>query len=140
VDEKDLWPDGRFVTTHLVVRTEFLQEHPETVAALLRGQLAAHEQIAADPVKAQSVVNGQLEELTGKALTPETIDRAFANIEITEDPIASSLKTSAENAFTTGLVEEADLTGIYDLTLLREVLGSDVDDAGLGSETKDDDR
>jgi NitT/TauT family transport system substrate-binding protein len=140
VDEKDLWPDGRFVTTHLVVRTEFLQEHPETVEALLRGQLAAHSQIAADPVKAQSVVNGQLEKLTGKALKPETIDRAFANIEITEDPIASSLKTSAQNAFATGLVEQADLTGIYDLTLLRKVLGSDVDDAGLGSETKDDDR
>jgi NitT/TauT family transport system substrate-binding protein len=133
VDEEDLWPGGRFVTTHLVVRTEFLQEHPETVQALLRGQLAAQESIATDPVKAKDVVNGQLEELTGKALKTETIDRAFANIEITEDPIASSLKTSAQNAFATGLVEEADLTGIYDLTLLREVLGSDVDDAGLGS-------
>ena len=135
VDEKDLWPGGRFVTTHLVVRTQFLREHPETVEALLRGQLAANQQIEADPAKAKEVVNGQLEELTGKALEPETIDRAFANIEITEDPVASSLKTSAENAFATGLVEEADLTGIYDLTLLREVRGSDVDDAGLGSET-----
>ena len=137
VDEKDLWPGGRFVTTHLVVRTQFLREHPETVEALLRGQLAANQQIEADPAKAKEVVNGQLEELTGKALEPETIDRAFANIEITEDPVASSLKTSAENAFATGLVEEADLTGIYDLTLLREVRGSDVDDAGLGSETTD---
>ena len=133
VDEEDLWPDGRFVTTHLVVRTEFLQEHPETVEALLRGQLAAQEQIAADPVGAKEVVNAELEELTGKALEPETIDRAFAGIEITEDPVASSLKTSAENAFASGLVEEADLTGIYDLTLLREVTGRDVDDAGLGA-------
>ena len=133
VDEEDLWPDGRFVTTHLVVRTEFLQEHPETVEALLRGQLAAQEQIAADPVGAKQVVNAELEELTGKALAPATIDRAFAGIEITEDPVASSLKTSAENAFASGLVEEADLTGIYDLTLLREVTGRDVDDAGLGA-------
>jgi NitT/TauT family transport system substrate-binding protein len=137
VDEKELWPDGRFVTTHLVVRTEFLRKHPETVEALLRGQLAANEQIAADPAKAKEVVNAQLESLTGKALKPETIDRAFANIEITEDPVASSLKTSAENAFKTGLVEEADLTGIYDLTLLRKVTGSDVDDAGLGSSSTD---
>ena len=29
-------------------------------------------------------------------------------------------------------MKEADLTGIYDLTLLREVLGHDVEDAGLG--------
>jgi ABC-type glutathione transport system ATPase component len=135
VDEGDLWPDARFVTTHLVVRTEFLRDHPQTVEALLRGQLAANEGIAADPVRAKEILNDQLEELTGKALRPETIDRAFASIEITEDPVASSLRAGAEHAFATGLVEEADLTGIYDLSLLREVLGRDVDDAGLGAVT-----
>ena len=31
VNEKDLWPDGKFVTTHLIVTTEFLDEHPDTV-------------------------------------------------------------------------------------------------------------
>jgi NitT/TauT family transport system substrate-binding protein len=135
VDEGDLWPDGRFVTTHLVVRTEFLREHPQTVEALLRGQLAADERIAADPVKAKEVLNAQLEALTGKALQPDTIDRAFGSIELTEDPVASSLKASADHAFASGLVERADLTGIYDLTLLRKVLGRDVDDAGLGAPT-----
>ena len=38
VDEKTLWPDGKFPTTVLIVRTQFLQEHPETVEALLRGR------------------------------------------------------------------------------------------------------
>src|SRR5215211_2570743 len=28
VDERDLWPDKKFVTTHIVVRTKFLKEHP----------------------------------------------------------------------------------------------------------------
>src|SRR4051812_37682525 len=41
VDEKDLWPGGRFVTTQLIVRAEFLQQHPDTVAALLRGHVKA---------------------------------------------------------------------------------------------------
>src|SRR4051812_41229253 len=41
VDEKDLWPGGQFVTTQLIVRTEFLQQHPDTVAALLRGHVKA---------------------------------------------------------------------------------------------------
>lgn len=134
VDEKDLWPDGRFVTTHLVVRTEFLREHPQTVEALLRGQVEANRRIAADPEAAKQVINAELEKLTGKALAQRTIDRAFAQIELTEDPVAGSLRRSAENAFATGLVPEADLTGIYDLSLLRSVLGRDVDDAGLGSD------
>ena len=28
VDERDLWPDGEYVTTHLIVRKPFLDEHP----------------------------------------------------------------------------------------------------------------
>ena len=31
VDEHDLWPDGEFVTTHLIVATSFLEEHPDVV-------------------------------------------------------------------------------------------------------------
>ena len=41
VDEKSLWPGGRFPTTVVIVRSEFLQQHPDTVKAVLKGQLAA---------------------------------------------------------------------------------------------------
>ena len=34
VDERDLWPEGRFVTTHLMVATEFLDAHPDVVKRL----------------------------------------------------------------------------------------------------------
>jgi NitT/TauT family transport system substrate-binding protein len=133
VDEKTLWPQGKFVTTHLIVRTEYLNKYPGTVKALLRGEIAANKEIVADPAKAKTVINDQLKALTGKALKPATIDRAFSEIEVTEDPIASSLQQSATNAFATGLVKKADLHGIYDLRLLDELLGRTVDDAGLGS-------
>ena len=133
VDEKALWPQGKFVTTHLIVRTEYLNKYPGTVKALLRGEIAANKEIVADPAKAKTVINDQLKVLTGKALKPATIDRAFSEIEVTEDPIASSLQQSADNAFATGLVKKADLHGIYDLRLLDELLGRTVDDAGLGS-------
>src|SRR6188768_3776926 len=39
VDEKDLWPNGQFVTTHLIVKQEFLKKYPETVKKLLQGHL-----------------------------------------------------------------------------------------------------
>jgi NitT/TauT family transport system substrate-binding protein len=133
VDEKSLWPEGKFVTTHLIVRTDYLRRYPGTVRALLQGEIEADKQIVADPAKAQGVVNAQLKALTGKALNPATIARAFSEITVTEDPIASSLKTSAENAFATGLVKRADLKGIYDLRILDSLLGRTVDDAGLGS-------
>jgi NitT/TauT family transport system substrate-binding protein len=131
-DEKGLWPDGKFVTTNLLVKKDFLKAHPQTVKALLEGQVEADKQITADPAKAQTVVNAALKDLTGKSLKPDVIARAFAGITVTEDPLAATLKTAAEHAFATGLVKKGDLKGIYDLTLLDEVLGTKVDDAGLG--------
>ena len=41
LDEASLWPDGQFPTTVLIVRTQFLKEHPATVTALLKGLIAA---------------------------------------------------------------------------------------------------
>ena len=42
VDEADLWEDGEFPTTVLLVRAEFLDEHPETSSrTLLEGHVAA---------------------------------------------------------------------------------------------------
>lgn len=131
VDEASLWPGGRFTTTHLVVRTEFLARHPETVSALLRGQVATGRLIRRDGPRARQVLNAEIERLTGTRLTPATLNRAFERIEVTEDPVASSLKTSARHAFATGLVDEVDLTGIYDLRLLDRVLGTTTDAAGL---------
>ncbi len=132
VDEKSLWPDGKFITTNLLVKRSYLTAHPDTVKALLTAQVEADKQINADPANAQVVVNAALKELTGKSLKPDVIARAFQQITVGEDPLAATLKTAAEHAFDTGLVKKGDLTGIYDLTLLNEVLGRTVDDAGLG--------
>src|SRR4029453_15350179 len=38
-DEKTLWPDGQFATTHLIATQKFLKEHPATVKKLLQGHL-----------------------------------------------------------------------------------------------------
>jgi NitT/TauT family transport system substrate-binding protein len=131
LDEKALWPGGRFVTTNLLVRKEYVDKHPDAVKALIKAQLAANQEIAADPAKAKTVINDALKDLTGKALKPAVIDRAFAQIELTVDPLASSLKTEADHAFATGLVKKGDLAGIYDLSLLESVTGKTYDDAGL---------
>lgn len=132
LDERSLWPGRQFVSTNLLVRTEYLDEHPDAVKALIRAQVAANEQIAADPVAAKGVINGALKELTGKALSPAVIDRAFDQLSLTLDPLAASLETIAQHGFATGLVRKGDLSGIYELGPLEAVTGKDYDDAGLG--------
>ncbi|MEV0285055.1 ABC transporter substrate-binding protein [Kribbella sp. NPDC050820] len=136
LDEKTLWPDGRFPTTVLIVRTQFLQEHPESVRALLTGLVAAIDFSTSDQAAAKTVVNAQLKELTGKALKPAVIDRAFANIEITADPIASTFPQLAKDQVAAGIAKQAPaVAGFADLGPLNDVLAKAgkpaVDAAGL---------
>jgi sulfonate transport system substrate-binding protein len=122
VNEADLWPNGQFVTTHLVVRTAFLKDHPDAVKKLLEGQVAANDYVNKNPADAQKAANDQIEKITQKRLNDAVIAGAWKNLTFTDDPIASSLKKSADDAVELGLLDKPDLTGIYDLTLLNEVL------------------
>ena len=124
VDEADLWPGGRFVTTHIIVRTEFLDEHPDVVEAFLQGHLAALEAIEADPAAAQAAANAEIEALTDKRLDDTVLAAAWENLEFTADPIASSLAESAADAEAVGLLDPVDLDDIYDLAILNRLLGS----------------
>ncbi len=124
VHEADLWDGGDFVTTHVIVRTAFLEEHPDVVEAFLAGHLAAIQAIADDPAAAQATANDQIERITTSRLADETIAGAFANLRFTADPIAASLQASADDAEAVGLLEPVDLTspGIYDLEILNRLL------------------
>jgi NitT/TauT family transport system substrate-binding protein len=123
VNERDLWPGGQFVTTHLIVRTEFLERHPQTVEALLRGHVDAVQWATQSPAEANTVVNDGINALTGKPLKPEVVDRAWQNLTVTEDPIAASLQRNAENAVAAGLAtKQVDLHDIYELSILNRIL------------------
>ncbi|GAA2682507.1 MULTISPECIES: ABC transporter substrate-binding protein [Actinoplanes] len=122
VDEKTLWPNQEFVTTHLIVSQKFLKDYPGTVKKLLQGHLAAVKYIADNNADAQTAANAQIESLTGKALKPEILTAAFKNLKFTADPIASSLYTSAKHAEEVKLLDAVDLKGIYDLGPLNELL------------------
>jgi NitT/TauT family transport system substrate-binding protein len=122
VDERDLWPDGEYVTTHLFVATSFLEEHPDVVKGLLQGVVAANDFVNEKPDEAKTIVNDGIEAITGARVPDETMDAAWENLVFTLDPIGSSLRKSAEDAVDVGLLEPVDLDGIYDLTFLNEVL------------------
>ena len=122
VDEKTLWPDGKFVTTQLIVATKFLTAHPDAVLALLKGEDDAIAYINAVPADAQKLTNDGIAKITGKALKDEVVAAAFKNLSFTLDPLASSLKKSAQDAYDAGLLKDTKLDGIYDLTLVNQVL------------------
>jgi NitT/TauT family transport system substrate-binding protein len=124
VDERDLWPDGEFVTTHLIVATAFLEAHPDVVRRLLEGVVEATDAVNADPTHAQETVAAAIEDLTGTEVSVDLLAAAWDKMTFTVDPIASSLTESANDAVALGLLESAELDGIYALDTLNEVLSA----------------
>jgi NitT/TauT family transport system substrate-binding protein len=122
VDEATLWPEGRYVTTHIIVRTAFLDEFPGTVKAILEGHQAALGLIESDPEQAQLDTNAQIEALTDSPLPEDVLADSWANLTFTDDPIASSLEQSAKDAEQVGLLDPVDLSGIYDLSIINSLL------------------
>jgi sulfonate transport system substrate-binding protein len=122
VDERDLWPNGQYVTTHLIVRTEYLQQHPDIIRKLIEGDLAATDYVNTNASQAQQAFDAALSGLTGSSLPEETLSNAWSNLTFTLDPIAGSLQSSADQAKELGFLASSDLAGIYDLRLLNEVL------------------
>jgi NitT/TauT family transport system substrate-binding protein len=136
VDERTLWPGGKFPTTVLLARADFVQKYPETVRALVRANLKAIELAASDEAKAKSIVNGGLEKLTGKPLAGPVIDRAFENITLDPDPLAATFPQLAEDSVTAGVTDKpTELAGFIDVGPLNDELKAAgkpaVDAAGL---------
>ncbi|MEI2731199.1 MAG: ABC transporter substrate-binding protein [Dermatophilaceae bacterium] len=139
VDERDLWPQGQFVTTHLVVSTRFLTQHPDQVRALVSGAIAADAAIAADPAGARARVGAAIKDLTGADLPASELADAWGHLAPTLDPMAATLGASARAATSVGISRTTpDLSGIYDLRILNDLLRAagkpPVSAAGLGKE------
>jgi len=123
VDERDLWPEGKYVTTHLLVTTKFLDANPEVVKRILLANIQAVDFVNEHPDEAQQIVNGEIEKWTTKKLSEDLLKTSWANLAFTVDPIASSLQKSADDAISLGLLQDpGDLAALYDLKLLNGLL------------------
>jgi NitT/TauT family transport system substrate-binding protein len=122
VDERDLWPNGQYVTTLLIVRADFLQQHRDVVKHLIEGLLNATDYVNGQSTDAQAAVGDALSQLTGTTLPAGVLSTAWGNLTFTMDPIAASLQKSADEAKALGFLDSSDLTGIFDLSVLNEVL------------------
>lgn len=122
VDERDLWPDGRYPTTVLAVRTDFLQQHPQTVEKLLTG---LEDSVAylntTDQDQVIETLNTGLEHARTEPLDPETIAGSLEAMEWTTDPMASTYGTLLENGMQAGTTQDASLDGFVDDSLLNTV-------------------
>jgi NitT/TauT family transport system substrate-binding protein len=123
LDERDLWPGGEFVTAHVIVSARFLRERPDVVKAWLRAHVEVTLWAQQNSDQARQLANAEIKRLSGKSLPQAVIDSAWSRLRVTYDPISASLVQSAQSAYAADfLKQQPDLSGIYDLTLLNQVL------------------
>jgi NitT/TauT family transport system substrate-binding protein len=124
LDERSIWPNGDFVTAHIIVSRKFLESHPDLVRKWVKAHIDVTDWINKNLPEAKKILNSELKRLTGKALPDEVLDNAFNRLKVTYDPIKSSLMVSVRWAFEQGFLgkEQPDITGIYDLSILNEAL------------------
>jgi NitT/TauT family transport system substrate-binding protein len=123
VDEADLWPQGRYVTTQLIVTSGFLEDNPSAVQKLVNAQVAANDFIKDNPFDAQQDVSDNIARITGKPIPGDLVIASFKSIEFTNDPIAASLvKNNKDAKAIQGLTAADSLKGIYELKFLNKAL------------------
>jgi sulfonate transport system substrate-binding protein len=124
LDERSLWPGSQFITTELIAAPRFLKEHPDLVKRFLRAHVDLTDWICGHPEEAKQILNEQLKHEVGKPLSAEVLNDAFSRMQVTYDPIRSSILKSTQEAFDEGFLGKTrpDLSGLYDLTLLNDVL------------------
>ncbi|TFD30009.1 ABC transporter substrate-binding protein, partial [Cryobacterium cryoconiti] len=136
VDEASLWPDGAFPTTVLVVRSDYLAAHPDTVRDLVAGHAASVDWLTRHPDEAATVINAKLTADTGTPLPDAVLARALTAVTFTTDPYAATFPVSLQNAVDAGTAKPGTLDGLFDLAPLNAVLaeagGAAVSAAGLG--------
>ena len=126
LDERDLWPDGKFVTANIAVSTDYLKNNPDVIKKLLTAHVNETNWINTHKEEAIKVFNTELKKLTGKTIPEDELRDGLTRLEITYDPLKLSLFRSANNAYDVGLLAKGQprpvLTGIFDVTQLNEVL------------------
>jgi NitT/TauT family transport system substrate-binding protein len=124
VDEAELWPNGDFVTTVLLVNSTYMEANPDVVADLVSANAEAIELIEEDPETAKAAAQAGLVKAGAPSLDQAVVDTAWDNLTFTWDPVAPSLIQGAANAHAVGYLETEpiNMSNVFQLDQLNDVL------------------
>lgn len=96
LDYDEIYTDGSYDVAVVVVRKEFMEENPELVQKFLEEHEAATVKIKEKQETSLNIINAELENTTGKALSENIIKEAFERIGVQTDLNRQSIMGFAE--------------------------------------------
>jgi NitT/TauT family transport system substrate-binding protein len=114
LDEKDRWPDKKFPTTVLVVTKKLATEKPDVVEKLVAANAATIAWMNEHPDDARALVDTGLQKWAKKALPPELLKKAFANVQFSPELLPAALEKQLADGRALGFLPAGDVSGLVD--------------------------
>ncbi|MBI2964195.1 MAG: ABC transporter substrate-binding protein [Deltaproteobacteria bacterium] len=124
VDERALWPQGKFPTTVVVATRQLLLERPMLVERWLRAQIDVSRWIAAHAAEARAEVNAGLRDLTTRDIPVEAAADAWSRLAFGEEILGEALAKLAGDAQALGYLPSYDVAGLVDRAPLERALAA----------------
>lgn len=123
LDYDQILRDGKYPTAVVMVRKQFLEEHPDLVEQFLRTHVELSEFIQTKPEEAKRLINQQIKQSMGKGLQPDILDAAFQRIVISVNPESEGVREFVQILVRSGyLKKRPDISQLINFDLLNEVL------------------
>lgn len=104
LDERSIWPDGRFATTVLVARSDLIDRSPDLVDRVLRIHINIIRWINEHRDEAMSIASREIRSITGQSLPEDVVKSAFSSLEFTYDPMQGSIE---------GYIRKGKMLGLF---------------------------
>lgn len=130
LDERELWEGGRFATSLIICRSDYIEANPQAVKDLVGAHVDKTVWINSHKEEAVQAFNQEIARLLGSPFDERDLKIALTRMDFTYDPLQESVAKVAHDAYRLGFLEkeEPDLSGMFDLEILQDVLA----ERGLG--------
>lgn len=103
LDYNGVYMEGNYPVAVVVVRNEFLKEHPDLVKEFLKQHEAATDEINQNADEAAKIINDEINAATGKSLSEDILQTAFQKLtistEVNKDAVDDFAAISLEQKF-----------------------------------------
>lgn len=123
LDYQDIYLDGNYPVAVVIVRNEFMEEHPDAVETFLQAHLDATEEINSNLEESVDAMIEEIESLTGNAYEKETVLSSFARTNVTTTLNREALEDFADVALEQGFISALPTEGFVDTSIVDSLSG-----------------
>ena len=105
LDYNEVYMNGDYPVAVVVVRNDYLKEHPDNVAKFLKAHESATEYMNGHIDECAKIVNEEINDATGKSLSANILTQAFKKIVISTDVSEQAMKDFGEISVEQGFID-----------------------------------